>query len=65
MRTDGVLSSRSSGGQETHTEQRQQEGVEVPEHEFLEDLSPFQEVGDVSVLLGLATSARGSQPFAL
>lgn len=46
-----ALNSGHNGGWKTHAEKWQQEGVEVPEHEFFEYFPPFQEVGDIHVLL--------------
>ena len=59
MRTDNNSLSVGSGEEEkTHTEERQEERVEVPEHELLKYLLPFQGIGDIYVfLLGLFTGA--------
>ena len=59
MRTDNdSLSAGSSEEEETHTEERQEERVEVPEHELLKDLPPFQGISDIRVfLLGLFIGA--------
>ena len=59
------LSAESDEEEGTHTEERQQEGVEVPEHEFFKNLPPFQGVGDIRVLLGLVADTLGFQPLAL
>ena len=64
MRTDNDHFSAECDEEEgTHTEERQQEGVEVPEHELFKNLPPFQGVSDIRVLLGLVIDTLGFQPF--
>ena len=80
MRTDNKSVSAGSGREEkTHAKERQEERVEVPEHEILKDLPPFQGIGDIRMfllglfigtcgirlLLALFVGGRWFQPFTL
>ena len=65
MRTDNNrFSTKSNREEKTHAEERQQERVEIPEHELLKNLPPFQGLSDICMLLGLVIGAFEFQPLA-